>query len=163
MVIVDATENTRYAFVAVDATLDLGPKRILNFGISNITSIFNRLFFNITYLYLSNLKIVGDLNDLKMAQLERLKWSVTQSKVNASIWFGHYPSSSIHSTGSGFREIAAQSIAYLCGHFHTLFDIVPQMYARHHSGLLELELADWKKKRMQVYFYLYDFVLRSER
>jgi hypothetical protein len=29
-----------------------------------------------------------------------------------------------------------------------LIGLVPQMYARHHSGMLELELADWKHNRM---------------
>jgi hypothetical protein len=33
-------------------------------------------------------------------------------------------------------------IAYLNGHLHS-----PLLYARHESGLLELELADWKRNR----------------
>ena len=37
--------------------------------------------------------------------------------------------------------------AYLCGHLHTLAGIIPNMYARHKSGLLELELGDWKDER----------------
>ena len=33
MVTVEVSNKTKYAFVAVDATLDVGPKRMLNFGI----------------------------------------------------------------------------------------------------------------------------------
>ena len=30
---VEVTNNTKYAFIAVDATLDIGPKRMLNFSV----------------------------------------------------------------------------------------------------------------------------------
>ena len=33
MTTVDVSKDTKYAFIAVDATLDIGPKRMLNFGI----------------------------------------------------------------------------------------------------------------------------------
>lgn len=37
---------------------------------------------------------------------------------------------------------------YLCGHFHMLGGLVPNMYTLQQTGLLELELADWKDNRM---------------
>ena len=42
-----------------------------------------------------------------------------------------------------FRNVTA----YLCGHLHTLAGLVPNMYARHKNGLLELELGDWRDNR----------------
>lgn len=42
------------------------------------------------------------------------------------------------------------SIAYLCGHLHTLGGLVPQMYTMQDEGFAELELADWKDRRMLV-------------
>lgn len=42
------------------------------------------------------------------------------------------------------------SIAYLCGHLHTLGGLVPQMYTMQDEGFAELELADWKDGRMLV-------------
>ena len=41
-------------------------------------------------------------------------------------------------------------VAYLCGHLHTLGDLVPNMYTRQKTGMLELELGDWKINRMYV-------------
>jgi len=121
MVTVEVSNKTKYAFVAVDATLDVGPKRMLNF--------------------------VGDLDERKMALLKDLDKSAAESRVNASIWFGHYPSSTIQSADPGLRQVAANGIAYLCGHLHTFLDYVTHMYAKHHSGLMELELGDWKQGR----------------
>lgn len=123
MVTVPSSKYTKYAFIGVDATLDLGPKRILNF--------------------------VGHLDNSKMAKLEQMQWMAEkQMKVNASVWFGHYPSSSIVSAAPGLRSVASKAVAYLCGHFHSFYGVVPQMYTKHHSGLMELELADWKMSRM---------------
>ncbi|EFX84466.1 hypothetical protein DAPPUDRAFT_314796 [Daphnia pulex] len=124
MTIVKANERTKYAFIAVDATLEIGPKRLLNF--------------------------VGQLDDNRLTKLKEMDDDATQSNVNGTIWFGHYPSSSILNSGllPGLRDVASKGIAYLCGHFHTFVGIVPKMYSRHHSGMLELELADWKDRRM---------------
>ncbi|XP_046445010.1 transmembrane protein 62-like [Daphnia pulex] len=121
---IKTNERTKYAFIAVDATLEIGPKRLLNF--------------------------VGQLDDNRLSKLKEFDKNATQLNVNGTIWFGHYPSSSIFNSGlrPGLRDVASKGIAYLCGHFHTLFGIVPKMYSRHHSGMLELELADWKDRRM---------------
>lgn len=48
------------------------------------------------------------------------------------------------------------SIVYLCGHLHTLGGLVPQMYTMHDEGFAELELADWKDRRMLELFSLYN-------
>ncbi|WAR18419.1 TMM62-like protein [Mya arenaria] len=37
---------------------------------------------------------------------------------------------------------------YVCGHLHILGGMARRMYARHSTGLLELELGDWKDNRM---------------
>lgn len=39
-------------------------------------------------------------------------------------------------------------MAYLCGHYHTLGGLSPEMYTLQRGGYLELELADWKDNRM---------------
>ena len=36
---------------------------------------------------------------------------------------------------------------YLCGHLHTLAEVVPKMHAVHVDGHLELELGDWLDTR----------------
>jgi len=124
MTIIKTSQRTKYAFIAVDATLEIGPKRLLNF--------------------------VGQLDDNRLTKLKEFDEVATKSNVNGTIWFGHYPSSSIFTSGllPGLRNVASKGIAYLCGHFHNFVGFVPQMYSHHHSGMLELELADWKVNRM---------------
>lgn len=124
MTIIKTNERTKYAFIAVDATLEIGPKRLLNF--------------------------VGQLDDNRLTKLKEFEEVASQSNVNGTIWFGHYPSSCIFNSGllPGLRNVASKGIAYLCGHLHNFVGIVPNMYSRHHSGMLELELADWKDNRM---------------
>lgn len=36
---------------------------------------------------------------------------------------------------------------YLCGHYHTVFNLVQHMYAMHDDNALELELGDFKENR----------------
>jgi hypothetical protein len=88
MKVIQATNSSKYAFVAVDATLDIGPKRILNF--------------------------VGELDENRIAKLKKFRRAIAMdSKIKGSIWFGHYPTSSIFSSDPGIRQVAADSIAYL--------------------------------------------------
>jgi len=124
MVTINASASTQYAFVAVDATLNYGLSRFFNF--------------------------IGIVE--KPEKLVEFQTSIENDpKINATIWFGHYPTSSIStlfSTGPTLREIAAKGIVYLCGHLHRLpLDLLPQIYAHHSSGMLELELSDWKIHR----------------
>lgn len=44
----------------------------------------------------------------------------------------------------------SSGVVYLCGHLHSLGGLVPAMYTRQRTGLLELELEDWKDGRMYV-------------
>ena len=46
-----------------------------------------------------------------------------------------------------FRETG---VVYLPGHLHTLGGAAPNMYARHKTGFLELEVGDWMDNRLYV-------------
>ena len=88
MKVIQASNQTKYAFVAVDATLDIGPKRILNF--------------------------VGELDENRITKLKKFRRAISlDAKIKGSIWFGHYPTSSIFSSDPGIRTVAAEAIAYL--------------------------------------------------
>ena len=62
--------------------------------------------------------------------------------------FGHYPTSCILSPDPGLRSILKPSLAYLCGHLHTLNGLAPHMYSSQPGDFLELELGDWKDNRI---------------
>ncbi|GAB6029706.1 hypothetical protein CHUAL_005428 [Chamberlinius hualienensis] len=111
----------KYSFIAVDACLDPGPKRPFNF--------------------------YGLLDAKEMRALYDYE-DVARKSSNATIWFGHYPTSSILSPSPGIRHLMRNGVAYLCGHFHTLGGWIPHMYTLQKTGFLELELADWKDNRM---------------
>ena len=49
--------------------------------------------------------------------------------------------------------ILRSGAVYLCGHLHTLAEVVPRMYAVHTDGHLELELGDWLDTRKYVSFF----------
>ncbi|XP_011498584.1 PREDICTED: transmembrane protein 62-like [Ceratosolen solmsi marchali] len=116
----------KYTFIAVDACLKPGPKRPFNF--------------------------VGALDNLEIDRLESLMNESRSSQADYIIWFGHYPTSCIVAPNDGgIRMIIGkyeESLTYLCGHFHTLAGVVPNMYTLQKTGFLELELADWKDNRM---------------
>ncbi|KAI5751349.1 hypothetical protein M8J77_006623 [Diaphorina citri] len=111
------------AFVALDACLDPGPRRPFNF--------------------------IGVLDTSEIEHVE----GIVRDNVNMShsVWFGHYPTSTILSQGyQHVRDIMSKdktAVAYLCGHLHQLGGAVPHMYTRQQNGILELELADWKNSR----------------
>lgn len=75
------------------------------------------------------------------------KFSKLSEDSNGTIWFGHFPTSTIYSTNN-LKSLFNNGVAYLCGHLHTLGGLLPSMYSRHSNGLLELELGDWKDNRM---------------
>ncbi|KAK3092914.1 hypothetical protein FSP39_008820 [Pinctada imbricata] len=109
-----------YSFLAMDATPNPGPKRPFNF--------------------------FGFLSDKEKAKVKRLKTETYES--NKVVWFGHYTTSLIVTEdGQDVRALMRDGSAYLCGHLHTLADLVPKMYTLHKTGLLELELGDWKDNR----------------
>lgn len=118
-----------YSFIAVDACLEPGPRRPFNF--------------------------IGMLDQIEVDEINEIIDKTTKSNSNYSIWFGHFPTSCILSTGrEGIRQLVGKDphgLVYLCGHLHKLGGIVPQMYTLQKSGFLELELGDWKDNR--VYFF----------
>ncbi|NXY87533.1 TMM62 protein, partial [Alcedo cyanopectus] len=113
------TSFGNYSFICVDATLSPGPKRPYN-------------FFGI----------------LNMNQMEELSLMARESlHSNHTIWFGHFPTSTIISPAPGIRMLMSSATAYLCGHLHTLGGLMPALHTQHRGGTLELELGDWKSNR----------------
>ncbi|XP_030307930.1 transmembrane protein 62 isoform X2 [Calypte anna] len=113
------TSFGNYSFICVDATLSPGPKRPYNF--------------------------LGILNTNQMEELSLMTAESLHS--NHTIWFGHYPTSTIISPAPGIRTLMNSATAYLCGHLHTLGGLMPALYTQHSGGTLELELGDWKHNR----------------
>ena len=113
----------KYTFIGVDACLEPGPKRPFNF--------------------------LGLLTSNETNKIIDLAEMSKELKTNYTIWFGHYPTSCILSP-SNIRNIIGKfdGHAYLCGHFHTLGGMVPNMYTLQKEGFLEIELGDWMKNRM---------------
>ncbi|XP_055937862.1 transmembrane protein 62-like [Argiope bruennichi] len=108
-----------YTFIGIDACMDPGPKRPFNF-----------------------------LGVLKKDEYSHVKKLLDDSRGgNMTIWFGHYPTSTIVAPNPGIRELMKGTGPYLCGHLHTLGGMVPEMYTLQSTGALELELADWKDRR----------------
>ncbi|KAK3909132.1 Transmembrane protein 62 [Frankliniella fusca] len=118
--------KTKYSFLAVDASLAPGPRRPFNF--------------------------VGLLNTQESNHIKNLMKQIEVSGSNYTVWFGHYPTSCILSSGSeDIRSLIGkqpQSLVYLCGHFHTFGGAVPNMYTLQKKGFLELELGDWMDNRL---------------
>ncbi|KAL1122046.1 hypothetical protein AAG570_003452, partial [Ranatra chinensis] len=113
-----------YSFIGLDACPDQGLRRPFNF--------------------------IGLLSEMEIEHLHQLA-ALSASQANYTVWFGHYPTSCILSKGSKVRDVIGKggnSLAYLCGHLHTLGGFVPNMYTLQKQGFLELELGDWKDNRM---------------
>ncbi|KAL1489693.1 hypothetical protein ABEB36_013633 [Hypothenemus hampei] len=119
-------ETTVYSFVGVDACLEPGPRRPFNF--------------------------VGILDQSEVDEINNLLKQIEKSGSNYTIWFGHFPTSCILSSGSeNIRNLIKKDpngLVYVCGHLHTLGGVVPEMYTMQKAGFLELELGDWKDNRM---------------
>jgi len=85
-------------------------------------------------------------------EIHRILEKIQETGSNYTIWFGHFPTSCILSSGSeNVRDLIRKDpngFVYVCGHLHTLGGIVPQMYTMQKGGYLELELGDWKDNRM---------------
>uniref|UniRef100_A0A8C2YDG4 Transmembrane protein 62 n=1 Tax=Coturnix japonica TaxID=93934 RepID=A0A8C2YDG4_COTJA len=116
---VHTTSFGSYSFICVDATLSPGPKRPYNF--------------------------FGILNTNQMQELSVMATESLHS--NHTVWFGHYPTSTIISPAPGIRALMSSATAYLCGHLHTMGGLMPALYSQHRGGTLELELGDWKDNR----------------
>uniref|UniRef100_A0A8C3QT86 Transmembrane protein 62 n=1 Tax=Cyanoderma ruficeps TaxID=181631 RepID=A0A8C3QT86_9PASS len=116
---IHTTSFGNYSFICVDATLSPGPKRPYNF--------------------------FGILNMNQMAELSLMAKESLHS--NHTIWFGHYPTSTIISPSPGIRTLMSSATAYLCGHLHTMGGLMPVLHSQHCGGTLELELGDWMDNR----------------
>ncbi|KAL0125186.1 hypothetical protein PUN28_004372 [Cardiocondyla obscurior] len=114
------------SFIAIDACLKPGPKRPFNF--------------------------IGVLDQEEINRIQQLINQSKESNAAHAIIFGHYPTSSIISQAdTNIRSVLGnhrESMAYLCGHYHTFANMIPNMYTLQKAGFLELELADWKETRM---------------
>merc|ERR1719189_127224 len=108
----------------MDATLAPGPKRPFNF--------------------------FGSLSTYGLEEFQILMHQ-TRKSTDYQIVFAHYPTSCVLSPDPGLKSIVGQSsstLAYLCGHLHTLNGLAPNMYSTQPEGFLELELGDWKDNRI---------------
>lgn len=132
---VHKTAFGNYSFVCADSTLTPGPKRPYNF--------------------------FGILNQTQMDLLDRFR--VESLRSNQSIWFGHYTTSTVVSPSPGLRQLMRSSVAYLCGHLHTLGGLMPVLHSRHPQGTLELELGDWMdNRRYRVVAFDHDLMSFSD-
>ncbi|NXX88558.1 TMM62 protein, partial [Centropus bengalensis] len=126
---IHTTSFGNYSFICVDATLSPGPKRPYNF--------------------------FGILNTNQMKELSLMAKESLRS--NHTIWFGHFPTSTIISQDPGIRTVMSSATAYLCGHLHTLGGLMPVLHSRHRGGTLELELGDWKdNRRYRIFAFDHD-------
>ncbi|NXT17728.1 TMM62 protein, partial [Syrrhaptes paradoxus] len=116
---IHTTSFGNYSFICVDATLSPGPKRPYNF--------------------------FGILNTNQMKELSLMVTASLHS--NHTIWFGHFPTSTIISPAPGIRTLMSSATAYLCGHLHTMGGLIPALHSQHRGGTLELELGDWMDNR----------------
>ncbi|XP_055306031.1 transmembrane protein 62-like isoform X1 [Sitodiplosis mosellana] len=124
MEIVKGSNGDLYSFIAVDACLEPGPKMPYNF--------------------------FGMLTQNDTDQLQLLVDESKKAGVNHTIWFGHYPTMNIAKMNKDHRSLRRiirdydNSLAYMCGHFHTISGLIPRMYALQDESFLELEVGDWK-------------------
>lgn len=112
-------EGRNYSFIGVDEVQSPGLKIPFNF--------------------------LGIVADEDLNQLKNFKKVAEESNSLYSIWFAHYPTSSISSPHEGLRNIIDGP--YLCGHYHTLGNLVNKMHSTQQAGFVELELGDWKFNR----------------
>ncbi|OQR73783.1 transmembrane protein 62-like [Tropilaelaps mercedesae] len=119
---VHAQGDEKIAFVGVDTCMDPGSRRPFNF--------------------------FGQLTPSRFDELLRMRDEVAH--VNYTVWFGHHPSAVVFGRskeGLEMRSLFANSGPYLCGHYHTVFNLVQHMYTMHDNNALELELGDFKENR----------------
>lgn len=109
----------------------------------------NYSFFGVDEVQTPGLKIpfnfIGVVKDQDLRELKDLKKQAQENHSQYKIWFAHYPTSSIASPNEGLRNIIDGP--YLCGHFHTIGNLVLKMHATQQPGFAEVELGDWKYNR----------------
>lgn len=118
-VTIQSKDGKNYTFIAVDEVQTPGLKIPLNF--------------------------IGIVKDQDLKELKRFKDLAEERNSQYKVWFAHYPTSSIASPNEGLRNIIDGP--YLCGHFHTIGNLVLKMHATQQPGFAEVELGDWKYNR----------------
>lgn len=92
------------------------------------------------------------LDDLETTEINALIQRAEATKTNYTVFFGHFPTSCILTTGpENVRNLLGKhkpGLVYVCGHLHRLGGLVPKMYTMQKAGFLELELGDWKDNRV---------------
>ncbi|XP_077530965.1 transmembrane protein 62-like [Haemaphysalis longicornis] len=109
----------RYTFIGIDTCTDPGIKLPFNF--------------------------VGSLPESELSSLKRIREETRGS--NFTIWFGHHPTRSVAS--NELHELLRLGGPYLCGHYHSALGLFHLgAYTLQETGFLELELVDWRIKRV---------------
>lgn len=109
----------------------------------------NYSFIGVDEVQTPGLKIpfnfLGIVKDEDLSELAEFKKLSKERNSQYNIWFAHYPTSSLVSSNEGIRNIIDGP--YLCGHFHTIGNMVTKMHATQQPGYAEVELGDWKYNR----------------
>jgi hypothetical protein len=113
------SDMKRYTFIGVDEVQTPGLKIPFNF--------------------------IGIVKDEDLSELKKFKKIAQDQNSEYTVWFAHYPTSSIASPNEGLRNIIDGP--YLCGHYHTIGNLVTQMHVTQQPGYAEVELGDWKYNR----------------
>lgn len=119
----EEVDGVKYNFLALDASAEPGTKRPYNF-----------------------------IGMIPVDELKRVEEMLHKSPANFTVWFAHYPTSTIM-TPPGINHIRRfignfdESVIFVAGHLHTLAGFSPNMYTLQPEGFLELELGDFMKNR----------------
>lgn len=109
----------------------------------------NYTFIGVDEVQTPGLKIpfnfIGIVDHQDLGELREFKKISKDANSQYTVWFAHYPTSSIASPDEGLRNIIDGP--YLCGHYHTIGNWITQMHATQQPGYVELELGDWKYNR----------------
>lgn len=109
----------------------------------------NYSFIGVDEVQTPGLKIpfnfIGIVKDEDLSELNEFKETSDKYNSQYHVWFAHYPTSSIASPGEGLRNIIDGP--YLCGHYHTIGNLVMKMHSTQQPGFTEVELGDWKYNR----------------
>lgn len=121
----------KYSFIPVDATMIPGPRRPYNFGGRWRNICYSKPYNETT----CHVNVTGYLSEEKMKRLESFQSEALES--NFTIWYSHYPTSSITSRSPGIRNLVGETGSlYIAGHLHTLGGLSSSLYALNSKGRL---------------------------
>lgn len=89
---------------------------------------------------------LGIVDNDDIDELKKYKEHAALYDSQYTIWYGHYPTSSVENRLRNLRDMIDGP--YLCGHYHTIGNLVTEMYANQQNGYLEAEIGDWKHNRV---------------